>query len=167
MSKKSSRPSYGAIFEAWQQCQKDLKKAKSERAFETVNFRFACREFSEAARTCIIKKYNENLNAKIPPIDKRIFMDEGSNVTNYTRLEWAFVKLYIPYALLRYIRYFIRAGDKIAHKFNKKNHTDLNELKRKLFAVDADADEKDAFKKLAVVWKTRLCENAGKYKPYN
>ena len=167
MGKDTKRSSYGAIFEAWQKCQKELKKAKAEQVFETVNFKFACREFSEAARTCIIRKYNENLHANIRPIDERIFMDEGSDVTKYERLRWAFGQLDIPYDLLRYIRYFIRSGDKIAHKFNKKNHTDLDELERKLFAVDVDAEYKDAFEKLAAVWKAGLCENSGKYRPYN
>jgi hypothetical protein len=51
----------------------------------------------------------------------------------------------------------VKRGDGIAHKFNKETHTNLDELLASLNVVRAEPPTKDAFRRIAKIWKNRLC----------
>ena len=130
--------------------------------WETANFRFAHRDYSRHARDCVRKVYNDKRPSGLANLTVALFMGPITNSIDYRRLKKSFEEVGVPYAEFEHIRAAISEGDAIAHRYNKKNHANLDELERRLpHVVGIEQTTKDAFARLAFVWKHGgLCERS-------
>ena len=161
---KAKKPDYGQMYADWQECERKRRELEATLEFKTTNFYFAAREFSNGVRKCVLKTYNAGIPKSkqvgpvafarnLPPLDT-------------ARLEWAFGEIGVPYGLLRFVSRSIVIGDSIAHEFNTKNYTKVDQLLEDLPDVRVPESDKDSFRRLAGFWKNGICEmvDAGSWK---
>ena len=148
-------------------CERKLKEAERKQRHETTTFRLGFRQYASDARKCILSVYNDNRPRGVPKATPAMFM-EASPELDVKHLVAAFETVGISYREKYHLERAIRVGDSIAHKFNTENHAELTELLRNMRFVEAEHDDKEAFKRLAKVWKNTLCQRseAGTHRPY-